>query len=96
MEYLSLVLGASGHLGNNLVRELLNEGHSVRASIRNLSNAAPFEGLDCEVVKAELMDKSSLNTAMNGVDVLYLTAAVYQQWAVDVEKEIINVNIQGT
>jgi len=96
MKNLSLVLGASGHLGNNLVRELLKEGHSVRASVRNLSNIAPFEGLDCEIVKADLMDKSSLKTAMNGVDVLYLTAAVYQQWAVDVEKEIINVNIQGT
>jgi dihydroflavonol-4-reductase len=96
MENLSLVLGASGHLGNNLVRELLNEGHSVRASVRNLSNLAPFEGLDCEVVEAELMDKSSLINAMNGVDILYLTAAVYQQWAADVEKEIINVNIQGT
>ena len=77
MKNLSLVLGASGHLGNNLVRELLKEEHSVRASVRKLSNTAPFEGLNCEIVKAELMDKSSLNTAMNGVDVLYLTAAVY-------------------
>jgi dihydroflavonol-4-reductase len=96
MKNLSFVLGASGHLGNNLVRELLKEGHSVRASVRDLSNTAPFKGLDCEIVKADLMDKSSLIAAMNGADVLYLVAAVYQQWAVDVEKEIINVNIQGT
>ena len=96
MKDLSLVLGANGHLGNNLVRELLNEGYSVRASVRNISNTAPFEGLDCDIVKADLMDKSSLKTAMNGVGVLYLAAAVYQQWAVDVEKEIINVNIEGT
>ena len=96
MKHLSLVLGANGHLGNNLVRELLKEGHAVRASVKNLSNRTPFEGLACELVKAELMDKSSLKKAMNGVDVLYAAAAVYRLWAVDVEKEIINVNIQGT
>ena len=83
-------------MGNNLVRELLKEGHSVRASVRDLSNTAPFIGLECEMVKADLMDKSSLITAMKGVDVLYLTAAVYRSWAVDVENEIITVNIRGT
>lgn len=96
MKKISLVLGANGHLGNNILRELLNSGGSVRASVRNLANTIPFEGLDCEIVKADLMDKSSLKAGMNGVDVLYLAAAVYRQWAVDVEKEIINVNIQGT
>jgi dihydroflavonol-4-reductase len=96
MYNLSLVIGANGHLGNNLLRELLKEGHTVRASVRNLSNTAPFNGLECEMVKADLMDKSSLKTAMNGVGVLYLAAAVYRSWAVNVEKEIITVNIQGT
>lgn len=66
MKNLSLVLGANGHLGNNLVRELLKEGHRVRASVRNLSNRTPFEGLNCEMVKADLMDKSSLKIAMSG------------------------------
>lgn len=37
----------------------------MRASVRNLSNTAPFEGLNCEIVKAELMDKILLKTAMN-------------------------------
>jgi len=96
MENIHLVMGANGHLGNNIVRELLNEGYTVRASVRDLSNVTPFEGLDCERVQADLMDKSSLKTAMKGVDVLYLAAAVYRQWAVDVTTEIINVNIQGT
>jgi dihydroflavonol-4-reductase len=96
MKDIHLVMGANGHLGNNIVRELLNAGYTVRASVRDLSNVAPFEGLDCVLVQADLMDKSSLKAAMKEVDVLYLAAAVYRQWAVDAKKEIVNVNIQGT
>jgi nucleoside-diphosphate-sugar epimerase len=96
MGNLSLVLGASGHLGNNLVRELLKEGHIVRASVRNPSNDVFFEGLDCEIVRADLMDKNSLKLAMKEVDVLYVAAAVYKSWAVNIKKEIMDINIQGT
>ena len=40
MKNLSLVLGASGHLGNNLVRELLSDGHAVRATWEKVLNDA--------------------------------------------------------
>jgi dihydroflavonol-4-reductase len=91
-----LVVGANGHLGNNLVRELLTQGYPVRASVRNLSDTAPFDGLKCEVVKADLLDKGSLKIAMKGIDWLFIAAAVYKSWAVDIEREIVRVNIQGT
>ena len=35
---LALVTGANGHLGNNLVRFLIDKGIPVRASVRNLKN----------------------------------------------------------
>nr|WP_242834354.1 NmrA family NAD(P)-binding protein [Clostridium pasteurianum] len=38
MKNISLVTGANGHLGNNLVRELLKRGENVRASVRNLND----------------------------------------------------------
>ena len=47
---LSLVTGANGHLGNNLVRLLIEKGIPVRASVRNINNKEPFSGLNCEVV----------------------------------------------
>ncbi|MCK4795561.1 MAG: NmrA family NAD(P)-binding protein, partial [Desulfobacteraceae bacterium] len=47
MTKLNLVTGANGHLGNNLVRALVERGDTVRASVRNPKNTAPFEGLDC-------------------------------------------------
>jgi len=95
MEKLNLVIGGNGHLGNNLVRALLEKGETVRTSVRNLNNYEPFEGLDCEIVQADMLDKASLLKAMKQVDFVYITAAVYKTWAKDIKKEIIDVNIQG-
>ena len=61
-----LVTGANGHLGNNLVRALLEQGHTVRAGMRNTNNRAPFAGLDCELVYAEFQDQASLLKALEG------------------------------
>ncbi|CCH54004.1 dihydroflavonol-4-reductase [Fibrisoma limi BUZ 3] len=93
---LSLVTGANGHLGNNLVRHLLAHGERVRASVRNTRNRAPFAGLNCEVVAADITDKASLLRAMEGVDTLYAVGAAFKLWAKDEEKEIYEVNMQGT
>lgn len=93
---LSLVTGANGHLGNNLVRHLLAQGERVRASVRNPSNREPFVGLNCEVVAADITDKASLLRAMHTVHTLYAVGAAFKLWAKDEEKEIYEVNMQGT
>ncbi len=77
MSNICLVTGANGHLGNNLVRALLDKGKKVRASVRNLDYTEPFEGLDCEVIFADLLDRESLSKAMKDVDLLYQVAAIY-------------------
>jgi dihydroflavonol-4-reductase len=96
MKQINLVLGANGHLGNNLVRRLLENGRTVRAGIRSVAARDALAGLACEIVHADLMDTASLVAAMEGVDVLYIAAAVYKSWARDIQREIIDVNIQGT
>ncbi len=96
MSKLNLVTGANGHLGNNVVRALLERGEIVRASVRNPNNPQPFEGLGCEIVKADLMDKDSLLKALEGVDTLYQVAAVFKHWAKDPQAEIIEPNLRGT
>lgn len=96
MSKINLVTGANGHLGNNLVRALLDKRETVRASVRNPNNRAPFEGLDCEIVQADLLDKPSLLRAMEGVDTLYQVAAVFKHWAPDPQKEILEPNMIGT
>ncbi len=96
MKTISLVTGANGLLGNTLVRELINLGENVRASVRDIHNKKPFEGLDCEVVYADILDKKSLIEAMQGVGILYHVAAVFKHWSEDPEKEIIEANLTGT
>ncbi|WP_248574830.1 NAD-dependent epimerase/dehydratase family protein [Flavobacterium sp. H122] len=93
---LSLVNGANGHLGNNLVRLLLDKGINVRATARNIKNKEIFKGLDCEVVESDLMDKNSLIKALQGVDTFYAVAAVFKLWAKDQQKEIYEINLKGT
>src|SRR5215216_1757177 len=96
MTGLSLVTGANGHLGNNLVRTLLKRGERLRAGVRNLVNAEPLAGLGSEVVRCDLMDKDSLIEALEGVETLYQVAAVFRNWARDPEQEIIRPNLEGT
>jgi len=95
-QQLSLVNGANGHLGNNLVRLLISKGIPVRAAVRNISNKEPFAGLDCEVVQSDITDKQSLIKALQGVETFYAVGAAFKLWAKDPQKEIYDVNIQGT
>lgn len=94
--HLSLVSGANGHLGNNLVRFLLKKGLPVRATVRNINNRKPFEGLNCEVFQADITDKTSFVKALEGVDTFYAVGASFKLWAKNPKKEIYDVNIKGT
>ena len=92
MTRINLVTGANGHLGNNIVRELLKNGETVRATVRNIKNKKPFKGLDIDLVYADLLDKESLRKVMKDVDTLYQVAAVFKHWSKNPEKEIIQAN----
>lgn len=94
--HLSLVSGANGHLGNNLVRFLLNKGLPVRATVRKINNRKPFEGLNCELMQADITNKASFVKALEGVDTFYAVGASFKLWAKDPKKEIYDVNIKGT
>jgi dihydroflavonol-4-reductase len=93
---ISLVTGANGHLGNNLVRLLLSENKRVRATVRNISKQESFEGLDCEVVQADITDRESLKKAFEGVTNLYAVGANFSMWAKNPKVEIYDNNVQGT
>jgi len=68
-----VVTGAAGHVGGNLVRELLARGRSVRALVHRDTRA--LEGLQVELVAADVRNPESLQRAFEGADVVYHTAA---------------------
>ena len=71
----ALVVGASGHIGAHLVRELAREHVEVRALVRPTSDVRGLAGVSVEVVHGDVLDASSLATAMRGCDTLFHMAA---------------------
>lgn len=71
----TLVTGANGHLGENLVRALLDAGENVRAMIGPRGYDDPLAGLDIERVHADVREPSSLRQAVHGCDRVYHLAA---------------------
>ena len=70
----ALVTGAAGHLGNNVVRELLARGRTVR--ILEHVESASLAGLRVEKRRGDILDRPSLDGAFEGVDVVYHFAAI--------------------
>lgn len=92
----SLITGVNGHLGNNLLRNLLQKGENVKGTVRDLSNLKGFEGLNFKPIQADLMDKNTLMRALQGVDTLYQVAAVFKLWSKNPQKDIYEANMRAT
>lgn len=71
-----LVTGATGHVGNVLVRELLSQGKRVRAMVLPGEDRSSIQGLEVERVEGNVLDPASLDQAMAGVEVVYHLAGI--------------------
>jgi uncharacterized protein YbjT (DUF2867 family) len=66
---MTLVTGATGKIGSEVVRELVRVGSPVRALVRTRdARAAALEALGAEVRVGDLFDRASLQQAMTGAD----------------------------
>jgi dihydroflavonol-4-reductase len=89
----TLVTGASGHIGANLVRALLDRGRRVRALIHE--STAAIEGLSVEVVRADLLDRESvLRACRDAGTVFHLAGKVSAGW--EPEAAVNAINVTGT
>jgi dihydroflavonol-4-reductase len=68
---LSLVTGATGHIGNVLARLLSCAGEEVRALVLPGEDLTPLRGVDVELVEGNLLDYPSLLAAMHQVNTVY-------------------------
>jgi dihydroflavonol-4-reductase len=89
---LAFVTGASGHLGANLTRTLIDRKWQVKALIHHDTRA--LEGINLERVLGDVLDQDSLTRAFTGVDVVFHLAGRISIVNRDRE-EVEAVNITG-
>ena len=78
-----LVTGATGLVGNNVVRKFLDNGWNVRVLVRphHSGATAALEGLPVQKIVGQLEDKTSLQRAVDGIDlVIHSAAMVHCGW----------------
>jgi dihydroflavonol-4-reductase len=90
-----LVTGATGHIGNVLVRELLGRGQHVRVLVRPGKKPAALAGLDVEIAPGDILDMDSIEVALREVELVYHLAARISL-AGEPEPEMERVNLAGT
>lgn len=93
--HLTLVTGATGLVGNNVVRQLLASGKAVRVLTRESSDPRPLDGLDVDRVVGDVCDSDSVLRACEGVTAVVHAAGFVHigQSKLDVHRAI---NVEGT
>ncbi len=89
-----LVTGATGHIGNVLVRKLLEKGEQVRAMVLPGESCDSLSGLPIEMVVADILDPDTLDRWMKGVRVVYHLAGIISILPGD-EALMHRVNVEG-
>jgi dihydroflavonol-4-reductase len=90
-----LVTGATGHVGNVLVRKLLERGEEVRALILPGENRASLEGLNVEAVDGDVLDLDSVFKSLRGVRGIFHLAGVISIMP-GANPFVHKVNVEGT
>ena len=87
------VTGASGHIGANLIRKLIDRGDKVRV-LQNKTNLA-FKNLDVNIVEGNLNNTGSLIGLCDDVEIVYHLAARISIGNFSLE-QLMKVNFTGT
>ncbi len=88
-----VVTGASGHIGINLCRELIKQGHTIKALIHK--NIKSLQGIPLETALGDLRDPGSLSALVRHADVVFHLGAVISIRG-NRTGELFDINVEGT
>lgn len=89
-----MVTGAAGLLGTTLVKQLLSDGHRVRAMINQTALPLPSHD-NLEIVSCDLLDVIALESCMHDVQFLYHCAGKVSFTSKD-KKALYDINVRAT
>ena len=90
-----VVTGASGHIGNVLVRDLINKKYEVKAFVLKNENVDYLKKLNVEICYGDVRDLESLKNAFRGADIVFHLAGIIDIGTVN-KKFIYSINVDGT
>jgi uncharacterized protein YbjT (DUF2867 family) len=67
-----LVLGATGNVGSQVVKQLADAGANVRAAVRSLSKAEALKGDGVSLTEFDTDKPETVEAAFQGVDKVFL------------------------
>jgi farnesol dehydrogenase len=88
------ITGVSGFIGSNLAHELVTDGHTVHANIRDNRILNKFIHHDVKLFKGGLENKEVLIKAMEGCETAFHLAALAKPWSKD-PHEFHRINVEG-
>ena len=91
----SLVTGASGFLGSRTAAALCARGERVRVLLRPTSSRRRIAELPVEYAEGDVTDRASVEKALDGVETVYHSAALYELGTAHPEY-MEQVNVGGT
>lgn len=88
------VTGGTGHLGNVLVRRLVEAGEKVKVLVAPFEDTKPLEGLSVVITKGDVRDRNLIDEFCRGAKTVFHLAAVISIFG---KKNLAyEVNVNGT
>ena len=100
-----LITGANGYIASWLVKDLLESGHDVHATVRDPSNQDKVGHLKeladgasgtLTLFAADLLDDGAFDEAMAGCELVFHTASPFVLSVKDPQKDLVDPAVQGT
>ena len=86
-----LITGATGLLGGHLIKELQQRGEDIRALVLPVENADKLEKQGVEVVRGDITDASTLEPAVQDVELIFHLAGMMGIWRPLADYRVVNV-----